>query len=299
MISWLAHHRQSAGLAWRRLAATPVNSLLSIFAIGIALALPAGGQMLLAAARPLTQGAAATPRISVFMSISADRRASSDTRLRLEKHEGIGQVRFLAREETLARMKSRPGLRDVIEALESNPFPDAFVITPRMGTPQALEQLGSELRKRPGVDHVQLDSEWVRRLDALLQLGRSFLLLLAVLLGSGLIAITVGIIRIQVLTQRAEIEVSRLLGATEAFIRRPFLHHGLLLGLGGGAVSWLLVAGAAAWLRTPMTELASLYDLQLEFRHLDFANSVVLLAGSAALGWLGALFSVQQSLDQG
>jgi cell division transport system permease protein len=298
MNAWLAHHVQSCALAWRRLAATPVNSLLSLLAIGIALALPGGGQMLLAGARQLATGAATTPQISVFMGVAADRGASGEIRSRLEKHAGVAQTRYLPREETLARMKSSPGLRDVIDALAANPFPDAFVITVRDEAPEAMERIAAELRKWPGVEHVQLDSAWVRRLDALLRLGRTSLLLLTVLLGGGLVAITFSIIRMQVLTQRAEIEVSRLLGATEAFIQRPFLYHGLLLGLGGGAIAWLLVAGAAIWLRAPMTELAGLYDLTLALAPLGATDSAWLLACAATLGWLGALFSLRQSLGQ-
>ena len=298
MKAWLHHHLLSAGLAWRRLAAAPINSLLSLLAIGIALALPAGGQMMLAGARQLAAGTATTPQITVFMHIASDRAASGEIRSRLEKHGGVRQARFLAREETLARMKAGSGLREVIEALAANPFPDAFVVTVRDETPDAMERLAVELRKWPGVEHVQLDSAWVRRLDSLLRLGRTGLLLLAALLGGGLVAITFSIIRMQVLTQRAEIEVSRLLGATESFIRRPFLYHGFLLGMGGGAIAWMLVAGAATWLRAPMAELAGLYDLTLALAPLGAADSALLLACAAGLGWLGALFSLRQSLGQ-
>lgn len=298
MKAWLTHHGQSFSLAWRRLTATPVNSLLSVFAVGIALALPAGGQMLLSGARELAGNTSATPQISVFMGIAAERGTTSEIRSRLERHAGVRQTQFLAREETLSRMKSSPGLREVIDALAANPFPDAFVVSARDEAPEAMEKLAMEFRKWPGVEHVQLDSAWVRRLDALLRLGRTGLLLLAGLLGGGLIAITFSITRMQVLTQRAEIEVSRLLGATEAFIRRPFLYLGLLLGMGGGAVAWLLVAGATVWLRAPLAELAGLYDLNLTLRPLSLADSAILLGCAGGLGWLGAVFSLRQNLGE-
>lgn len=296
MKAWLTHHGQSFTLAWRRLAATPVNSLLSLFAVGIALALPAGGQMLLSGVGELAGNTTATPQISIFMAIAAERGTTNEIRSRLDKHAGVRQTQFLAREETLARMKASPGLREVIEALSANPFPDALVVSARDEAPETMERLAMEFRKWPGVEHVQLDSAWVRRLDALLRLGRTGLLLLAGLLGGGLIAITFSITRMQVLTQRAEIEVSRLLGATEAFIRRPFLYLGLLLGLGGGAVAWLLVAGATIWLRAPLAELAGLYDLNLTLRPLSLADSTLLMASAGSLGWLGAVFSLRQNL---
>ena len=298
MRSWLLHHRESVALAWRRLAAAPVNNLLSLLAIGVALALPAGGQMLLANAMQLAGTTSAAPQISVFMATGTERPTAAEIGVRLEKLPGVGRVHFLAREDTLARMKANPGLRDVIEALPGNPFPDAFVVGVTDERPEAMERLAAEFRKWPKVEHVQLDSAWVRRLDALLKLGRTAVLLLAALLGTGLIAISFSIIRMQVLTCRAEVEVSKLLGATDAFVRRPFLYHGVLLGLGGGLVAWLLVGGAVVWLRAPLGELVGLYDLNLVLRPLTLRDSAVLLGGACLLGWLGAMLSLRQHLDQ-
>lgn len=295
---WLAHHLDAALLALRRLAAAPVNSLLSLLAVGIALALPAGGQMLLANALHLAGTTSAVPQISVFMAANADRRAAAEIESRLGKYGGVKQVQFAAREETLVRMKTNPGLRDVIEVLPANPFPDAFVVTAADDSPEAMEKLAVEFRQWPKVEHVQLDSAWVRRLDALLKLGRTAVLLLGALLGTGLIAISFSIIRIQVLTHKAEIEVSQLLGATDGFIQRPFLYYGFLLGLGGGIMAWLLVSAAALWLRTPLGELVRLYDLTLVLQSLDLRDSALLLGFAAGLGWLGAMISLRQHLRQ-
>jgi cell division transport system permease protein len=295
---WLAHHHEAARLALRRLAAAPINSLLSLLAIGVALALPAGGQMLLANALHLAGTTSAVPQISIFMATTAERRAAAEIESRLGKYGGVRHVQFLPREETLARMKANPGLRDVIEVLPGNPFPDAFVVTASDDRPEAMEKLAVEFRQWPKVEHVQLDSAWVRRLDALLKLGRTAVALLGLLLGTGLIAISFSIIRMQVLTHRAEIEVSQLLGATDGFIQRPFLYYGVLLGLGGGIMAWLLVSAAAFWLRAPLGELVRLYDLTLVLQTLDARDSAALLGFSAGLGWLGAMISLRQHLRQ-
>ena len=293
---WLAHHREAAFLALRRLAAAPVNSLLSLLAIGVALALPAGGQMLLANALHLAGTTSAVPQISIFMAGNAERRATAEIESRLGKYGGIRQVQFLSREDTLARMKANPGLRDVIEALPGNPFPDAYVVTATDERPETMEKLAVEFRQWPKVEHVQLDSAWVRRLDALLKLGRTAVMLLGTLLGAGLIAICFSIIRMQVLMHRAEIEVSRLLGATDGFVERPFLYYGVLLGTGGGLVAWVLVGAAAWWLRAPLGELVRLYDLTLVLQSLDEKDSTLLLGFAAGLGWLGAMISLRQHL---
>ena len=295
---WVTHHRDAALLALRRLAGAPVNSLLSLLAIGVALALPAGGQMLLANALQLAGTNSAVPQISIFMAGNAERRAATEIESRLGKYGGVKQVRFLSREETLARMKTNPAVREVIEALPANPFPDAFVVTATDDRPVAMEKLAAEFRQWPKVEHVQLDSAWVRRLDALLKLGRTAIILLGALLGAGLIAISFSIIRMQILTHRAEIEVSQLLGATDGFIQRPFLYYGVLLGIGGAVVAWLLVGAAVYGLRAPLGELVRLYDLSLALQTLDARDSSLLLGFASGLGWLGALISLRQHLDR-
>ena len=297
MNAWLTQNRDALLLALRRLADSPVNTLLSLLAIGIALALPAGGQMLLANALQLARNAAPTPQISLFLDLGADKRASQDVDNRLKNHPGVKSFRFIAREDTLARMKASEGLGDVIDALQKNPFPDAFTVLPAEDRPEAMEQLASEFRKLPRVSHVQLDSAWVRRLDALLKIGRTGVVLLALLLGVGLVAITFNTIRLQVMTSRAEIELSRLLGATDIFIRRPFQYFGVLLGLLGGVVAWLIVASATLWLKAPIGELAQLYSLDFSLHPLSGIDSAALLGAAAALGWLGANLSLRQHLS--
>jgi len=256
--AWLSQHRDAARLAWRRFATAPLNSLLSLLAIGVVLALPATGQMLLAAAGQLGGGVAPQPQISVFLAADAERSAATEVESRLKRFGGVKHAQFIPREETLARLKSNPGMRDVIDALPGNPFPDAFVVTTDDDRAEAMERLAAEFRRWPKVEHVQLDSAWVRRLDALLKLGRTLLLLLGGLIGAGLVAISFSLIRMQVLAHRAEIEVSRLLGATDAFVRRPFLYFGTLLGLGGGMVAWSIAAMAAFGLRTPLADVGRL-----------------------------------------
>ncbi len=295
---WIAHHSDAAWRALRKLAVAPLNSLLFLLAIGVTLALPAVGQMLLMNASRLTESTPSAPQISIFMTPRADSKATTEIAARLRRHTGVKDHQFLSREETLTRMKGKPELRDVIEALSSNPFPDAFVITAADDSHLAMEKLAEEFRQWPKVEHVQLDSIWVRRLDALLNLARTTVILLGVLLGGGLVAISFSIIRMQVLTHRAEIEVSQLLGATDGFIRRPFLYYGVLLGLGGGCVAWLLVGAVTLWLRTPLGDLAHLYDFVFALQTLTLRDSALLLGSSASLGWVGAMVSLQQQLGQ-
>lgn len=295
-MSWLASHGKAVRLAVARLVAAPLNTLLSVLGIGIALALPAGGQSLLDHVAALGRGAAATPQLTVFLAVDAERKAALEIEARLEARAEVARTEFLEREATLERMKRSDGLGDVVEALPKNPFPDAIVVTTAGDDPAALESLAAEARKWPRVEHVQVDADWARRLAALVRLARTGVLLLATLLGLGLVTITFNTIRLQVLTRQAEVEVSRLLGATDAFIRRPFLWYGTLLGLLGGGAAWLIVAGATLWLRLPVAELAQLYGLDLMLALPTATASAALLGAAAFLGWLGAALSMRQHL---
>jgi cell division transport system permease protein len=304
MNAWLIQHLKALHWAWQRLAAAPVNTLLSLLAIGIALALPAGGQMLLDNTLQFVRGAlnssetgtSTAPQISLFMKLDAERSATDGIASRLQKHAAVKSVHFVAREATLKRMQADPGLREVIASLPKNPYPDAFIINPQDDGPDAMEALRAELSQWPQVEHVQLDSAWVRRLDAMLRLGRLAVTLLAALLGAGLIAITFTTLRLQILSRRSEIDVCRLLGATDAFIRRPFYYFGFLQGLAGGIVAWLIVFAITQLLREPVAQLATLYDATLILQPLSMRDSLLLLALASLLGWFGAALSLGRYL---
>ena len=297
MSIWISQHGNALRLALHRLAAAPMNTLLSLLAIGVALALPVGGLMIFANAQQLVKGSSALPQISVFMKLDAERAAVNETAAKLKQTTAIAAVRFLDRDATMEQMRKSEGLAEVIEALPRNPFPDAFVITPQNTEPSEMEQLAAELRKLPQVEHVQIDSAWVRRLNAMLRVARVGLGVLSLLLGVGLMAITFNTIRLQVLTLHNEIEVSRLLGATDAFISRPFFYFGILQGMLGGVVAWLIVAAATLALRSPVAELAVLYGLDITLALPGPGITACLLTAAAGLSWLGTLLSLSRHLS--
>lgn len=296
MKGWLLHHKQASSQALRRLAGTPLNTLLGALVLGIALALPAAGEMLLANFLRLAQRVAATPQISVFMALDAAKVEVAEIESLLRKHPQTRELRLVQREDTLKRFKESEGLAEVLESLPRNPFPDAFVVVPRDESPAALEAMRAEFAKYPRVEHVQLDSAWVKKLDALLRLARLAVTLLAAVLGVALVAVTFNTIRLQILTQQQEIEVSRLLGATDAFIRRPFYYFGALQGLAGGLVAWSAVLIATLLLRGPVADLAALYGIEFALHILPFVDSVLLFGLASLLGWAGAWLSLTRHL---
>ena len=295
MNRWLIQQRAALALALHRLASTPTTSLLAAISIGIALSLPAAGQLLLSSLQQLSQGSSATPQISVFMALDADEKAGAKVGEELKSNPAIGDVQYISREATQKRLREA-GLAQVIDSLPKNPFPDTFVVNPRDTAPEALENLRAELAQLPRVEHVQLDSAWAKRLSVLLNLGRTVVWLLAALFGVGLVALVFNTIRLQVLTKREEIEVSRLLGATDTYIGRPFYYFGALQGLLGGLVACAIVYVGFGLLQERVAELAELYRMGFRLRQIQATEALIVLGLASALGWLGAALSVRQHL---
>ena len=297
-MNWLAQHVRVLLSTLRRLRAAPASSLLNILVIGIALSLPAGMYVLLQNIQSLAEQVAGTPQISVFLSMDASHDDIARIGRQLKQHGAVGQVEFVSREQALEQIKHTTGLTDVIGGLTQNPLPDAYIVSPKKLDSQALETLRDELQKWPKLEHVQLDSAWARKLEALLKFGRLTVLIIAVLLSFALVAVTFNTIRLQILTQRDEIEVSKLIGATDAFIRRPFLYFGLLQGLLGGVAAWLIIVISLYPLNSSLAGLVQLYGSNFTLRPPSSGNTLALLCFSAYLGWLGAWLSVAQHLWQ-
>ena len=295
MHAWLAQHQAALASAFRRLWSTPLNSLLSLLVIGIALTLPGFGYVLLDNLRDLGRNATGVQQISLFMNLDAGKKDIGDIENRL-KQAATGKWRFVPKEEALKRMQNSEGMAEIVASLPRNPLPDAFIVDPTNTEPAALEILRKEIASWPKVAHVQLDSAWVKRFDAFLKLGKMALWMLAGIFAAGLVAVTFNTIRLQVMAQAAEIEVARMIGATDVFIRRPFYYFGALQGALGGLLAAGLVGGALHLLAGPVGELAALYGGSFSLHLPGLIEVAALTAVGACLGWLGAQLSVSLSL---
>lgn len=294
----LIEHLRVLRFTLQRLLLTPNATLLNILIIGIALSLPVGGYVLLKSVQTLGAQIAGTPQISVFLATGTNDSEIGRIGDKLKEHSGIKRTEFVSREAALKKMQQNSGLSDVIGGLPQNPLPDAFVIYPKDSSLKSLEALRNELKTWQRFEHVQLDSAWIHKLEALLDFGRLAVAILAALLSFALIAITFNTIRLQILTRREEIEVAKLIGATDAFIRRPFLYFGLTQGMLGGIAAWLLASGSLQLLNHQIGTLTELYASNFSLQYLSLADSMTLLGFSAYLGWLGAWFSVSKHLWQ-
>jgi cell division transport system permease protein len=298
MMRALVQHFVVMGTALRRVFSSRLGGFFNILVIGIALSLPAGMYLLLQNLQGLVEQLSGTPQISLYLSLDAKTDDVDKLRRLLTQYPAIARVEFIARADALEQLKKSTGLADVIGGLQQNPLPDAFVIYPKPGEAQALEILRNELAKLPRVEQAQLDSAWAYKLEALLKFGRIVALILAGLISIALVAITFNTIRLQILTQRDEIEVSKLIGATNGFIRRPFLYFGATQGLLGGIMAWLIVTLSLLLLNFQLKALSQLYASQFMLHPLSFGDSISLLLFSMYLGWLGAWLSVARHLSQ-
>ena len=285
MSAWLRQHRQALARAARRL------GWLNAVVIGIALALPAAGYALLESVRAVAGRLSVEPQISVFL--DAKRADPQALAARMKRDSRIARLRFVPREQALKELAAVQGLPELVGALGRNPLPDAFVVT---AADESIEPLAADLAKLPGVAHVQADALWARRLATIARLARIALWLLAGLLGAALIAVTFNTIRLQILTQRDEIEVSKLIGATDAFIRRPFYYGGLLQGLAGGAIALAIAAAVLALLNSEVRLLAASYGSEFRFSFLGLGDAAAFLLFAGFLGLLGAHLSVGRHL---
>ncbi len=298
-MNWLREHWLALTAALARIRKTPGSFTFNVLVIALVLILPLIGLTLLENLRPVSRDLAVDPEISVFMATgtAAERVQAVGGEIRdAARRAGVPvKLEFIDRNKALAAMKSRAGLGDVVDALGGNPLPDAYVVRIAGGDktdPAHIEQLAASLEKLEGIETVQLDAAWVKRLAALLDLAAQALLLLAATLCGVVLAVVFNTIRLQVVTQHEEIGVMRLVGATDAFVARPFYYMGALLGLCAGSIALLAVAGGLTLLNTSVGELARLYGSNFLLAPLDPPAVAALLAASTALGVLGAVLSV-------
>jgi cell division transport system permease protein len=305
MTRWLGHHWHALLQAFRNIASAPVSFLLNALVISVAFALPLIGLTALDNLRPLSSRLVTEPEISVFMGMNVSREAAlalqTDLQRVLRGSARAGKVVFKPREAALAELKQHAGLSDALAILGDNPLPDGYIITlPPVKSAAAavqIDTLAAQLRSLRGVDHVQVDSGWVQRLAALTHLLELVLLLLGVMLGVVVVTVVFNTIRLQVLTQREEIAVSQLVGATNGYIVRPFYYAGALLGAAAAALALGTVAVLLYPINAALADFAHLYASQFILTPLDPATSGLLLALGAALGFSGALLSVSRHLS--
>jgi len=298
MRNYFLRHAQVLLYTFGQLVRSPITTLMTLLVIAITLVLPTGLYVALKNLQDLSGSFGDSVRITVFMDKSA---TDAQTKLILSKLHAdprIAKFKYLSPDNALRDFKSISGFDTVLDRLGENPLPGVITVvpaSPQMTLPQ-LEQLTSDLGQIDHVDFAQLDSKWVERLRILLQLGTRGVTILAILLGLGVLLIIGNTIRLAVLNRRREIEIIKLVGGTDAFVRRPFLYNGTLQGAIGAAIAVGLLYATLAGLAGPVSALNVAYGGHFSLRGPGLVGSMLLVLAGGVLGWLGARLAVWRHL---
>lgn len=295
---WLNQHWYAFTLTIKRLLSAPVTNLLSILVMGIAISLPAGIFTLMGNLHAISGQISISPQISLFLKQHATQDDIDHIRAKLEEDRLVTGYQFVSKDQALYQLQLDNGLTEVIHNLAHNPLPDTFVVDTQDVSVDVIDQLRADMQTWPAIEHAQFDSAWAKRLEALTNFGRILVLVLFALLSVAIIAVMFNTIRLQILTRQIEVEVSKLIGATDAFIRRPFLYFGALQGFAGGITAWLIITSVLQILNDELRMIAGLYAMNLQLQTLGYGDTISLLLFTTWLGWLGARASVASHLWQ-
>jgi cell division transport system permease protein len=288
--AYFARHAQVLIGSLGRITQQPFATLMTMGVIAVALALPLFLNLLLQNVRNATANWNEAYDLSVYMDKKASAARVQALAKQLLKRGDVATVRIVTADQALADFRSQSGFGKALDALNENPLPDTLIVTPTLlaSTPQGTEALKAAIAAAADVQMVQLDTEWVKRLHAMLDVLRTVLLLTGGLLGLGIVLIVSNTIRLDIMNRRAEIEVMKLVGASDGFARRPFLYSGIWYGLGGGVLALVLVAIASTVLVRPVGQLALLYGSAFRLEGLGLAAGGDVLAVAVGLAWAGS-----------
>lgn len=315
---WIRQNASAMHSAGKQIISAPGNFIFNVLVVAVALSLPIAGLTLIENIRPVSDQLSIAPELSVFLTTDSSRAnalALADPIKKLLKNNDTpAKLQFVTREAALSTLENSSGLNDVLATLGENPLPDSYVLTfeqhfelgsaqfgakpEASSTPARIETLASQLEKLPDVDHVQIDSNWIRRLAALLSLAQFSVVALALILAIVVTTVIFNATRLQVLSHRAEIRVMRLLGATNQYIRRPYYYTGVALGLSAGLAALILVAVGLHPMNQAILEFASLYGSSFQLAPLNLMFSSYLLVLAGILGLFGAFLSVRHQIRQ-
>ncbi len=294
----LLRHLQVFFYSLGQLSRQPLSLFMTAAVIGIALALPTGLHVLLQNAQQISGGWDGAAQISLFLKKSVSDKQAKALARKLGQRKDIAKVDYLSREQALKEFQQQSGFGDALKALKKNPLPSVLIIQPTLANsqPQETAILLEDLRKNTRVDIAQLDMQWVKRLYAIMDIVRRGVIVLAALLALAVLLVVGNTIRLAIQNRRDEIVVMKLIGGTDAFIRRPFLYTGFWYGFFGALLAFIMVYAALLLLSGPVEKLTALYHNNFELSRLDFNTALVLLVTGVMLGLVGSWLAVGRHL---
>ena len=298
LATWLRHHRLEMKRSIRELFEAPAASLMTITVLAVALALPVAFHTTLKNTEQLASNMDKASRITLFLKLGSNDVEVQKLAINLSLRQDIVDIETITPEQGLKEFEERSGFGDSLEYLDNNPLPYVLIVTPssRYESADNAATLLQEFSKLRLVDKAQLDLEWIKRLQAIMELSRRGIEALNILFALAVILVVGNTIRLSIHSRKDEIKVVKLVGATNGFIRRPFLYSGIWFGLGGAIVAWLMLVFALNFLEQPVSELARAYGSEFALSGLSWSEGMIVLGIGATLGWLGSWISVSRHI---
>lgn len=299
-VTWVTRHLQAMLAALGRLLRRPLSTLLTTLVIAVALALPAGLWLVVKNARAATGDLATAVQVTAYLEVGAPLARAEQLARGLRERPEVAEVRVVSADQGLKEFRERSGFGTALDALTDNPLPHALIVQPRVERRDAadIDRLRAAIAAERDVETVQADAEWARRLAALIEVLRTLFVAAAALLAVGVLAVIGNTIRLEIGARREEIEVTKLVGGSDAFVRRPFLYAGLFQGTIGGLLALGLVASVMAAVEGPIARLTALYGGRFRLAGLAPEEAAIVLLVGALLGLAGAWIGAARHLSR-
>ncbi len=296
--SYLGNHLRVSLASLGRLYGQPAATLMTTAVIAIALALPVGLYIALDNASKLSSDWDGSTQISLFLHTSVNKDGAQKLMKRLKKHKNVKKVSIIDKDQGLKQFRDTSGFGDALKYLDDNPLPIVLIVHPQItkNQPDRINKLVEELGKNKQVELAQLDVQWVKRLYTLLEIANRAIWVISIMLAFAVLLIIGNTIRLDIQNRREEIEVSKLIGASDSFIRRPFLYTGLWYGIIGGLLAWIITLVSLILIESPVDRLAMLYHSDFRLSGLGFADTLLLILISCGLGLAGSWITVSRHL---
>ena len=299
MAAYFLHHMQSLVFSLGKIYHSPTTTIMTVAVIGITLSLPGGFYLFLKNIDAMSGDFRSSSQISLYLDIEMDEKKARTMERQVADMADVADTRFVSKGESLEAFRQTSGFGKSIDTLSSNPLPHTIIVEPSSSADTfAVKNLLNLLQTLPGVEIAKLDTEWLERLYTILEIARRSVAIITILFGFAVLLIIGNTIRLDIQNRYQEIIVTKLIGATNAFIRRPFLYGGLWYGLLGGVISWFIVEIGYLAISGPLNRLNLLYQADLVLITFSFQDFIILVSSSTLLGLTGSWIAVARHLNQ-
>jgi cell division transport system permease protein len=299
LMAYLLHHIQSLTFSFGKIYRSPISTIMTVAVIGITLSLPGGFYLFLKNINAMSGDYRSTTQITLYLDIKLSEKEAKAFERKVSNTSNVQSTEFISRQASLEAFRESSGFGKSIDTLASNPLPHTIIVEP-LGEADtfAVKNLLNTLQAFPQVKIAKLDTEWLERLYTILEIAKRSVIIITALFSIAVLLIIGNTIRLDIQNRYQEIIVTKLIGATNAFIRRPFLYGGIWYGLLGGLMSWIIVEIGYLAISGPLSRLNLLYQAELVLITFSFQDFIILVSSSTLLGLAGSWIAVAQHLNQ-